>query len=33
MIVHPLGFTINYDELEKFKKNYNLDIIEDQQMH
>ena len=29
MIVHPLGFTINYDELEKFKKNYNLDIIED----
>jgi perosamine synthetase len=29
MIVHPIGYPINYDELTKFKKEYNLIVIED----
>ena len=29
MIVHPIGYPVNYDELTKFKKEYNLLVIED----
>ena len=29
MVVHPLGYPVNYEELKKFKKEFNLTIIED----
>ena len=29
MIVHPLGYPINYDELKNFIKEFNLKVIED----
>ena len=29
MIVHPLGYPINYDELKNFIKEFNLKVIEE----
>ena len=29
MVVHPLGYPINYDELKKFTNEFNLTVIED----
>jgi len=29
MVVHPIGYPVNYDELKKFKKEFNLTVIED----
>lgn len=29
IVVHPIGYPVNYDHLKKFKKEFNLDIIED----